>query len=368
MTVHKGMKVNLFASEEQFPELVNPVQMAFDTRGRLWVAAWHTYPHWKPTEAADDKLLILEDTDGDGRADKCTTFAGDLQNPTGFEFWGGGVIVAQGPDILFLKDTNGDDQYDVKERMHPRDGHGRHASHGQQLRARSGGALYFQEGTFHHTQVETPWGPPRRNANAGVYRFEPRTRKFDVYITYPFANPHGHAFDRWGQDIVVDGTGAVPYHAPLISSRIEFPQKHDGSAAGLPAAHAALSGDRGPVQPPFSRRDAGEFARRQRDRLSGHPAVQAVRQGFEPGAAEMEPILSSSDPNFRPADLEIGPDGAIYFTDWHNPIIGHMQHNLRDPNRDRMHGRVYRVTYPGRPLETPPAHRRGADRKAARTC
>ena len=93
MTVGKGLKVELFADESMFPELVNPVQMAFDTQGRLWVAAWRTYPHWKPTEPMNDKLLILEDTNGDGRADVCKTFAGDIHNPTGFEFWNGGVLV-----------------------------------------------------------------------------------------------------------------------------------------------------------------------------------------------------------------------------------------------------------------------------------
>ena len=95
MTLGKGLKVELFASEKEFPELVNPVQMAFDTRGRLWVAAWKNYPHWQPKTPMDDKLLILEDTNGDGKADKRTVFAGDLNNPTGFEFWNGGVIVAQ---------------------------------------------------------------------------------------------------------------------------------------------------------------------------------------------------------------------------------------------------------------------------------
>jgi putative heme-binding domain-containing protein len=353
MTVHKGMKVNLFASEEQFPELVNPVQMAFDTRGRLWVAAWQTYPHWKPTEAADDKLLILEDTDGDGRADKCTTFAGDLQNPTGFEFWGGGVIVAQGPDILFLKDTNGDDRYDVKERMlHGLDTADTHHT-ANSFVLDPGGALYFQEGTFHHTQVETPWGPPRRNANAGVYRFEPRTRKFDVYITYPFANPHGHAFDRWGQDIVVDGTGAVPYHAPLISSRLDFPQKHNGAPQVYRQRTRPCPGIEILSSRHFPEDMQGNLLVGNVIGFQGILRYKLIDKDSSLGAVEMEPILSSSDPNFRPADIEIGPDGAIYFTDWHNPIIGHMQHNLRDPNRDRVHGRVYRVTYPGRPLEKP---------------
>ena len=70
-------------------------------------------------------------------------------------------------------------------------------------------------------------------------------------------------------------------------------------------------------------------------------------------ATEQEPFSPPSDPSFRPVDIEMGPDGAIWFTDWQNPIIGHMQHNLRDPNRDQTHGRVYRVTYEGRPLDKP---------------
>ncbi len=82
---------------------------------------------------------------------------------------------------------------------------------------------------------------------------------------------------------------------------------------------------------------------------------------------ELEPILSSRDPNFRPSDIEVGPDGAIYFLDWQNPIIGHMQHNLRDPSRDRIHGRVYRVTYEGRPLDKPAKIAGAVDPRTPRT-
>src|SRR5205814_1490796 len=81
MRVGPGMKVNLFADEKMFPELANPVAMAWDTKGRLWVAVWPTYPHWKPGEPMNDKLIILEDTDGDGKADKCTVFADGLHCP-----------------------------------------------------------------------------------------------------------------------------------------------------------------------------------------------------------------------------------------------------------------------------------------------
>jgi putative heme-binding domain-containing protein len=353
MTVGKGLKVELFADESMFPELVNPVQMAFDTRGRLWVAAWRTYPHWKPTDPMNDKLLILEDTDGDGRADVCKTFAGDIHNPTGFEFWNGGVIVAQGPDILFLKDTDGDDKYDVKERiLHGLDTADTHHTSNSFV-LDGGGALYFQEGTFHHTQVETPWGPPRRVANGAVFRYEPRTRKFDVYVSFGFANPHGHAFDAWGQDIVVDGTGANPFHGPLFSSHLDFPHKHNRPpqvyqqrTRPCPAIEVLSSSH-------FPEEFRGNLLVPNVIGFQGILRYKMEDKDSSLGATELEPILFSSDPNFRPADVEVGPDGAIYFTDWQNPIIGHMQHNLRDPNRDQEHGRVYRVTHEGRSLVKP---------------
>ncbi|MBM4004646.1 MAG: azurin [Planctomycetes bacterium] len=353
MTVGKNLKVELFADESMFPELANPVQMAFDTRGRLWVAAWSTYPHWKPTEPMDDKLLILEDTDHDGKADVCKTFAGDIHNPTGFEFWNNGVIVAQGPDIIYLRDTNGDDKYDIKERIvHGLDTADTHHT-ANSFVLDPGGALYFQEGTFHHTQVETPWGAPRRVANGAVFRFEPRTSKFDVYVTYGFANPHGHVFDRWGQDFVWDGTGANPFHAPLFSSDMDFPHKHAATPQVYQQRTRPCSGVEVMSSGHFPEEFQGNLLINNVIGFQGILRYKMEDKGSSFGATELEPILFSSDPNFRPTDLEIAPDGSIYFVDWHNPIIGHMQHNLRDPSRDRTHGRIYRVRYEGRELLKP---------------
>lgn len=355
MSVHKDMQVELFASEEDFPELINPVQMAFDTKGRLWVAAWPTYPHWKPLEPMNDKLLILEDTNHDGKADKCTAFVDDIHNPTGFEFWGGGVLVAQGPDILFLKDTDGDDKCDVKVSvLHGLDTADTHHT-ANSFTLDPGGALYFQEGTFHHTQVESPWTGAQRVANGAVFRYEPRAQKFDVYVSFGFANPHGHAFDRWGQDLVYDGTGANPFHAPLFSGHVDFPQKHNRPPQVYQQRTRPCPGVEFLSSSHFPPELQGNLLVGNVIGFQGILQYKMRDEGSSFGAEELEPIVFSTDANFRPADLEIGPDGALYFTDWQNPIIGHMQHNLRDPSRDRLHGRVYRVTYKGRELARPVA-------------
>ncbi|MGC3970634.1 MAG: GDSL-type esterase/lipase family protein [Pirellulales bacterium] len=202
-----GYEVNLFASERDFPDLANPVQFSFDAKGRLWVTTMQSYPMYLPGTPVDDKILILEDTDDDGRADKQTVFADKLHVPTGIEFGSGGVYVAQQPNLMFLKDTDGDDVADVRELvLHGFDSADSHHSISA-FTYDQGGALYFEEGTFHHSQVETPYGP-ERCANAGVFRWEPRTWKLDVFVSYGFANPWGHVVDGWGQNLIADASPA----------------------------------------------------------------------------------------------------------------------------------------------------------------
>ncbi|HKB38656.1 MAG TPA: PVC-type heme-binding CxxCH protein, partial [Gemmataceae bacterium] len=353
MTVAKGMKVTLFASEKEFPELAKPVQMQFDNKGRLWVAVWPSYPHWKPGEEMNDKLLVFEDTDGDGKADKVTVFADHLHCPTGFEFYNGGVLVAQAPDLLFLKDTKGTGKADLRQRvLHGLDSADTHHT-ANSFALDPGGALYFQEGTFHHTQVESPYRSPLRCANAGVFRYEPRTQKFDVYITYGFANPHGHVFDRWGQDIVYDGTGANPYHAALFSGHLEYPQKHSPPPQVYKQRTRPCPGVEVLSSRHFPRENQGNLLVANVIGFQGILQYKVEDDGASFRGTEIEPILSSTDRNFRPSDIKIGPDGAIWFIDWQNPIIGHLQHAIRDPVRDRTHGRIYRVTYEGRKLLKP---------------
>ncbi|MAB78660.1 MAG: dehydrogenase [Planctomycetes bacterium] len=342
MTLPEGLQVELFADEKRFPEIANPVQMAFDTRGRLWVAAWPTYPHWEPGTAMDDRLVILEDHDGDGRADESKIFAGGLHNPTGFEFWNGGVYLAQQPDLMFLRDDNDDDRADHRERVLGAfsSGDTHHAINSFVFGP--GGGLYFQEGTFHQTQLETPHGPVR-SRNACAWRFDPRTWRVERYVAYNFANPHGHVFDAWGQDFITDGTGNVNYYALPFSGHLPEPLKHQGyfsffKQRSRPAAATEFLSS-GQFPPEFQNNYLianvigfqGIFRYR----------IEDDGSGFQ--ADELEPLIQSSDPNFRPVDLEVGPDGALYFLDWQAPLIGHMQHHLRDPNRDHEHGRIYRI-------------------------
>ncbi len=352
MTVAKNLKVTLFADEKRWPELANPVQMAWDTKGRLWVAVWPTYPHVKPKEPQNDKILIFEDTDGDGVADKMTVFADNLHNPTGFEFYNGGVLVAQVPDLLFLKDTDGGGRANVRERvLHGLDSADTHHS-ANSFALDPGGAVYFQEGTFHHSQYETAYGPVERVANGAIFRYEPRTQKASTYVTFGFANPHGHAFDKWGQDIVIDGTGSNPYHGPLISGHLDYPAKHGRAPQVYQQRTRPCGGMEYLTSGHFPEEFHGNLIVTNVIGFQGLLRYKIEDNGSTLKGTELEPLLSSTDPNFRPVDVKTGPDGALYFIDWQNPIIGHMQHNLRDPSRDKEHGRIYRVSYVGR--ETTP--------------
>jgi glucose/arabinose dehydrogenase/lysophospholipase L1-like esterase len=366
-----GYEVTLVASEEMFPELANPVAINFDNRGRLWVATMPSYPQWKPKTQLNDKLLILEDDDGDGRAERCKVFADGLHQPTGFEIGRGGVYVSEQPDILFLEDTDGDDVADRRVRklfgFDSADSH-----HGlAAFEWGPDGALYFQEGTFKQSAVETPYGVERLS-DAGVWRYDPRTERLEVHVSVAFANPWGHVFDAWGQNFVCDASPGFNYLAAPISGSVTWPDKHPGGAL---AGGLDNPGSKIQREPPhfivkrtrpssgceivssrhFPPEAQGNFLINNviGDRSVLQHTLEELNSGFL--GKEITPLLYCEDGNFRPVDLQFGPDGALYVCDWHNALIGHLQHNLREPHRDRSHGRIWRITYPGRPLLQPPA-------------
>jgi putative heme-binding domain-containing protein len=338
MKIASGMKVNLYASEEMFPEMINPVQMAVDTDGRLFVSVWPSYPHWNPTEPRRDKILCLPDDNGDGVADRCVTFADELNSVTGFEFWNGGMLVAALPEIWFLKDTDGDDKADLKIRMlQGVDSADSHHSANAMLMGPDGW-LYWSRGIFNISAMETPTQTVR-SGESGVHRFNPRT--FEMEFHFPIGpNPHGDVFDQWGYQFANDGTGGSGSYVNIgkgIGNKPWFKMRVRPVAATgiLSSSH-------------FPEKNQGNFLICNCIGFLGVLQHEIKYNGADITAEEIEPILVSSDPNFRPTDVEIGGDGALYVSDWANAIIGHMQHNMRDPNRDNEHGRVYRVTAEGK--------------------
>ncbi len=343
MKVAEGMQVNLFASEEMFPELINPVQMAVDTDGRLFASVWPSYPHWNPTEPRTDRILCFPDENADGVADKCVVFADKLNSVTSFEFWGGGMIVAAPPELWFLKDTDGDDKADVKLRMlqgiSSADTH--HSANAMLIGP--DGWVYWSRGIFNTANMETPT-KTYRSVSSGVHRFNPRT--FEVEFHFPIGpNPHGDVFDQWGYQFANDGTSGTGSYVDIghgVGNKQWFKKRVRPVAATgiLSSSH-------------FPKKNNGNFLICNTIGFLGVLQHEVKYDGADITAVEIEPILVSSDQNFRPSDLEIGGDGALYISDWCNVLIGHMQHNMRDPNRDRAHGRIYRVTAKNRPLVKP---------------
>jgi azurin len=217
-----------------------------------------------------------------------------------------------------------------------------------------GGAVYLSDGVFHRTQVETPWGPPVRNTDAAIYRFEPRTSKFERYIPYGFANPHGRVFDYWGTDFVTDATGNNTYFGPAFSGHLAYPDKHPSMKQFWERPNRPCPGTGILSSRHFPEEFQGNFLNINVITFQGIYRVKVEEEGSGlSGETIPENLVSSDDPNFRPTAVDVAPDGSVYFVDWHNPIIGHMQHHIRDPNRDHTHGRIYRMTYEGRPLLKP---------------
>jgi azurin/glucose/arabinose dehydrogenase len=351
-TMAKGFAIDCFASEEDFPELANATMFAFDTRGRLWVCTMPSYPQWRPGDEFQDKIVILEDSDGDGKANYCTTFADKLHLPISFEFFNGGILLSDQRNLTFLKDTDGDDKADVREVM--LSGFDSADSHHviNAFTTGPGGDLYFQEGTFHHTQVETPYGPVRC-MNAGTYRYEPRSQRLEVFVSYNYANPHGIAFDKWGQTFIADASGGMNYFATAFSGHLPYPDKHSAMRTFLPKRVRPTSGCEFIYSRHFPDEMQGNFLLNNCIGVQGtlNHTVKAVGSGYE--GTEIEPLMLSSYPNFRPVDMEFGPDAALYIVDWAEALIGHMQYSLRDPLRDKKHGRIWRITNTQKPLLTP---------------
>ncbi|MCH8923766.1 MAG: hypothetical protein IIA67_11550, partial [Planctomycetes bacterium] len=206
-TLPVGFEINLFAKN---PMIANPINLNWDTRGRAWVSTSSTYPHIKPGREPNDRIVILEDTNHDGRADKSTVFAEGLLVPHSVMPVKGGAYVCSATELLFLADRDGDDRADERRVVYSGFGNAdvHHMIHG--LRWAPWGELYFTQSIYINSFVETPHGNRRLNGS-GIWRFRPETERLEIFAR-GMVNPWGHAFDRWGQSLATDGAGGSGPH------------------------------------------------------------------------------------------------------------------------------------------------------------
>ncbi|GBD35669.1 hypothetical protein HRbin36_00783 [bacterium HR36] len=345
--VHPDFEVTLFASS---PWVINPVAMAWDSQNRLWVINSPMYPQALPGQRHMDFISVLEDTDEDGVADKCTIFYDKLYVPTGLALGDGGVYVANQPDLLFLRDTDGDLRADeVRVFL---SGFGTEDNHHaiSAFRWSPNGRLLMLSGIFLHTQVETPWGVVRMDDGC-TFELEPRKVRLGFFNVGTATNPWGIAFDKWGQCFLTEGPQGWIWHLNpgCISTK---PRER---TPGTPAPKAC--GNEFLYSTHFSEKYRGLMV------LNAFKNKTVNLYEFsEDGAGfatrEWQPLLlASNEPYFRPVDVKIGPDGAIYIADFFQEIIGHMQYEFRDPRRDHLNGRIWRITQKGRkPLPRPQLH------------
>lgn len=350
-----GYKIDLFASEIEFKDIENPVQLSFDNKGRLWVATMPTYPHWQPGDKKpNDKIIILEDTNNDGKADKQTTFLEGIHLPVGFEIAPEGVYVSQGTNLVLFKDTNGDDKADSKEiLLSGFDDHDTHHAHHAYTTDPSG-AIYMGEGVFLHTNVETSYGTVRAT-NGGFYRYNPARRQLERTAQLSIPNPWGITFDEWGQNFFAETSGPdVVWMMPgTVKSRYGVATPRPVNLIEEKHRVRPTSGIEFISSRHFPDEVQGDLLINNTIGFLGTKEHTMVDEGTGFTSKHRQDLLVSDDKNFRPVDMEFAPDGSLYVVDWHNVLIGHMQHNIRDPLRDHSHGRIYRITYPSRPLVKP---------------
>lgn len=341
--VPDGFRIELFAAE---PDIQKPLNMAFDSQGRMWLSGTEDYPFPNLNEPGDS-IRVLEDTNGDGQADRCTLFADKITMPLGILPYEDGVIAFCLPNIWFLRDTDGDGHCDQRELLYgpfdyARDTHGLNNA----FRRGFDGWIYACHGFSNQSVVTGKDGNTVRMSSGNTYRFRPDGSRIE-HFTFGQVNPFGMTFDARG-DLFNSDCHTKPLTFLMRGGEYGgFGRKHDGLGFVPAIMHhshgsTAIAG----ATQLTDERIPDEF----RDQyLAGNVMTSRVNRdalahsGSSMQAVEQPDFIISDDPWFRPVDLQMGPDGAIYIADFYNKIIGHYEVPLQHPGRDRHRGRIWRV-------------------------
>jgi putative heme-binding domain-containing protein len=341
-TVRDDLQVDLFASEED--GIINPVQMRWDERGRLWVLCLPTYPQVTPGAKPNDFVLVCEDTNHDGRADKFHRFVEGLYLPMGLELGDDGLYVGHGDELLHLKDTDGDGRAD--QRRVVLSGFGTGDSHQliNSLIWGPAGRLWFTQGHHVYSRVETPYGI-EKHLKAGVWRLHPHRLRLDSFFhqSTAGANCWGVAFDEWGQVFHNTGAQYAAYYTVPGMLRTDHPLPTKELFTGSKNTCIEILGSR---HLPDDLQGIVAFAGFYNNSL---PVFRPIDDAGGFKSERLPDLITSTRREFRPVDIRSGPDGAIYLCDWYNEIVGHYQTSYRDPRRDKQHGRIWRVSAKNRP-------------------
>jgi putative heme-binding domain-containing protein len=350
-----GFEIQLVASE---PDIAKPLNLAFDAHGRLWVTNTVEYPYPAPPDRKPrDGVRVLEDFGPDGRARKVSTFADGLNIPIGLMPTRDGLIVHSIPNIYRLRDTDGDGKADTREVLYSSVGY--RDTHGMTSAFTWGfdGWLYACHGYANESQIKARDGSAVRLQSGNTYRMRPDGSHIEQ-VTHGQVNPFGLCFDPLGNLYSAD-CHTRPVMMLLRGGWYEsFGKPHDGLGfAPEMCTHdhgsTAIAGivyyaaDQFP--PPY--RDTLYVGNVVTNRIN-HDRLQ--RHGSTYKAIEQPDFLVSADPWFRPVDIKLGPDGALYVADFYNRIIGHYEVPLDHPGRDRDRGRIWRIVYRGPDGNGPP--------------
>ena len=349
--VPAGFEVQLVAAE---PDIGKPIQMAFDAKGRLWVTTSRHYP-FAAEGKASDKVFILSDFDAvTGKAKTITTFADDMNIPIGILPLpdGQSCLVSNVGSILKLTDTDGDGKADKRETILT--GFGTRDTHGMMnsFLLMPDGWVYACHGYLNNSVVKAKDGSEVKMQSGNTFRFRPDGSRVEPW-TFGQVNPFGLTVDPWGNLYTAD------CHSKPITQLIRgayydsFGKPHDGLGY---APHVTRHDHGSTALCGLAWYNADQFpAKYQGMMFLGNVVTNRINsdkiiwKGSTPVAEEQPDFVSSTDPWFRPTDIKIGPDGALYFADFYNKIIGHYEVDLKHPQRDKDRGRVWRIVYKGEP-------------------